>query len=1160
MSELRAVSLDDKYRLERGAALMTGIQALVRLPLDQIRRDRARGWHTAGYVTGYRGSPLGTYDLQLQRARALLEEHRVVHQPAVNEELAATACQGTQQVALFGEQKYDGVFAIWYGKGPGVDRSGDAIRHGNLFGTHPRGGVLLLLGDDHLCESSTTAHQSEYAMVDAMVPVLNPAGVQEILEFGLLGIAMSRFSGAWVALKCVHDTVESTAVVAVDPAHPAIREPEDWTPPEDGLHIRWPDHGIGPSMALAQERRLHRHKLEAVRAFARANALDRIVIEPEEPRLLLVTTGKSYLDVIAALDLLELDFARAARLGLRLYKVGLVFPLEPRGLERAVAGVGRVLVVEEKRPLIEDQMRTLLYDAPLRPLIEGKRDRFGAELFPSYGALAIDRIAAELGRRLGELAGDEALVRRAEALAARAGAAARRTPPVVRLPWFCPGCPHNTSTRVPEGSRALAGIGCHFMAQWMDRDTATFTQMGGEGASWIGQAPFVHREHVFQNVGDGTFYHSGSLAVRAAVAAGCNVTFKILYNDAVAMTGGQKMEVGNLTVPQLVRLLVAEGVREVAVVTDDPHKYPIGTEWPREVRVHPREELDAVQERFRRTPGVTAIVYDQTCAAEKRRRRKRGEYPDPPVRVFVNEEVCEGCGDCGLVSNCVAILPSETPFGTKRRIDQSACNKDYRCLDGFCPSFVTVVGGRPRRAPMAASERLERLPEPVPPPLVRPWGVVVAGIGGTGVVTVAAILAMAAHLEGKGAAGLDMIGLAQKGGAVVSFLKIGPDMATIGAPRVAPGSADLLLGCDLVVSAGPVALPTLARGRTRAVVDAAEIPTGTFTRDPDFRLPGARLRRTLEEAVGAEAVDFLDATGLARRLLGDAIGANLLLVGYACQKGLLPLSPAAVERAIELNGVAVEMNRRAFRFGRLAALDPGEVRRLAGIEGGVPAEAETLDARIARWTARLEAWQDRAWAERYRAFVARVGEVERSRVPGRDDLARAVADALGRLMSYKDEYEVARLFTDGRFEAALAREFEGITRIEYHLAPPLLARRDPRTGHLRKARYGPWMRHVFRLVARLRRLRGTPLDPFGWTRERRTERALIEEYRAQVERLLAGLSPANHALAVEIASLAGRVRGFGHVKERAIADWRARSAALLARFEGRAEPLAAAAE
>jgi len=1155
--QLREVRLEDRYLLERGEVLMTGIQALVRLPLDQRRRDARAGYRTAGYITGYRGSPLGTYDLQLQRARRLLEAHDIVHQPGVNEDLAATACQGTQQVALFGENRFDGVFAIWYGKGPGVDRSGDAIRHGNLFGTHPLGGVLLLLGDDHLCESSTTAHQSEYAMVDAMVPVLNPAGVQEILEFGLYGIAMSRFSGAWVALKCVHDTVESTAVVRVDPDRPHIALPDDWTPPPDGLHIRWPDHGIGPSMALAQERRLHVHKLEAARAFARANGIDRLVTDPDPARLLVVSTGKSWLDLVAALDLLGLSPADLARMGVRLYKPGLTFPLEPVGLERAVRGVERVLVVEEKRPLIEDQMRALLYDHPTRPLIEGKRDRFGQPLFPSHGALSIDRIAVELGRRLVELTGHEELARRVEAIDGMARAA-EVEPPAQRLPWFCPGCPHNTSTRVPEGARAVAGIGCHFMVQWMDRSTATFTQMGGEGASWLGQAPFVHREHVFQNVGDGTFYHSGSLAVRAAVAAGANITFKILYNDAVAMTGGQKMEIGNLTVPQIAQLLAAEGVKEIAVVTDDPHRYPIGVEWPRGVRIYPREQLDEVQERFRRTPGVTAIVYDQTCAAEKRRRRKRGEYPDPPLRLFIHEEVCEGCGDCARKSNCVAVVPVETPFGTKRRIDQSACNKDWSCLEGFCPSFVTVVGGRPRPAAPPELPALDVLPEPALPPLERPMGIVITGIGGTGVITVAAILAMAAHLERKGAVGLDMIGLAQKGGAVVSFLKIGPDMETIGAPRVAVGGADVILGCDLVVTAGRVALPTAARGRTQAVVNEAEIPTGEATRVADFHLPIERLKRTIMGRIGEGAVDFVNASDLARRLLGDAIGANLFLVGRAYQRGLLPVSAAAIERAIALNGVAVDFNRRAFRLGRLSVVDPQQVEHLARHGERETQIPRTLEEIVEHRARHLEAWQDHRWAQRYRAFVARVRQVEAERV-GSDGLTRIVALALARLMSYKDEYEVARLFSDPAFERRLHETFEGVERIEFHLAPPLFASRDPKTGHLRKTRYGPWMRYAFRLLARLRFLRGTPFDIFGHTAERRRERALIGAYQDLVERLLARLAPDNHELAVEIAALALDIRGYGHVKEAAIRDFEAKSAALLARYEGQGE-LAAAAE
>jgi indolepyruvate ferredoxin oxidoreductase len=842
LTELLEVTLDDKYTARAGRIFVTGVQALVRLPLVQRQRDLAAGLNTAGYVTGYRGSPLGAYDQQLERARAHLEAHHVVHRPGVNEDLAATACAGTQQVGLDGESRYDGVFAIWYAKGPGVDRSGDAIRHGNLFGTAKHGGVLLLLGDDHLCESSTTAHQSEYAMVDAMVPVLNPAGVAEILEYGLHGIAMSRYSGAWVALKCVHDTVESTASISADPTRPEIRLPEDHVLPPGGLNIRWPDNGLGQRMALAQEERVHTHKLDAARAFARANGLDRVVLGGEGAWLGVVTTGKSWLDLVAALDELGIDDARARELGLRVYKVGMSWPLEPVGLARAVAGLEKLVVVEEKRGLIESQAKELLYHLPDRPVIVGKRDEAEAPLFPSHGSLSSNQIALALARRLLERREDAALRERLAKLEAVERAAAGYVPAMLRLPYFCPGCPHSTSTRVPEGSKALAGIGCHFMVQWMDRDTRRFTQMGGEGASWLGEAPFGTRPHIFQNVGDGTFYHSGSLAVRAAVAAGADMTFKILYNDAVAMTGGQKMETGSLDVPAITRLLEAEGVGEIAVVTDEPGKYPSNAGFSPGVKVHHRDELDAVQRRLREVKGVTALVHDQTCAAEKRRRRKRGTYPDPDRRVVINELVCEGCGDCGRASNCVAIQPLETELGRKRRIDQSACNKDFRCLDGFCPSFVTVYGGTLRKG-SSGDVPFEALPEPTLPALDGPFGIVVTGVGGTGVVTVAALLGMAAHLEGKGIAALDMIGLAQKGGAVVSHLKIAPTQEEIGAPRVAAGAARLVLGCDLIVAAGAQSVPTMRKGVTAVVVNRDAATTGDFTRAPDLVLPTDRLER-----------------------------------------------------------------------------------------------------------------------------------------------------------------------------------------------------------------------------------------------------------------------------------------------------------------------------
>ncbi|MFO1067216.1 MAG: indolepyruvate ferredoxin oxidoreductase family protein [Geminicoccaceae bacterium] len=1158
MPELLDVSLDDKYALERGRVFLTGIQALVRLPMEQRRRDLAAGLNTGGYITGYRGSPLGAYDQQLSRAKGLLQAHHVVHQPGVNEDLAATACQGTQAVGQDGNARYDGVFAIWYAKGPGVDRSGDAIKHGNLFGSARKGGVLLLLGDDHICESSTTAHQSEYAMVDAMVPILNPSGVQEILEYGLYGIAMSRYSGAWVALKCIHDTVESTASIEVDPARPVIVEPDDFAMPPGGLGYYVPPEIPWPPMALEAEKRIHTAKMEAARAFARANGLDRVVLGRAGARVMVVTTGKSWQDVAAALEALGIDQARAEALGLGVYKVGMVFPLEPVMLERAVAGTELVIVVEEKRGLIESQLKELLYGSEHRPRVVGKQDERGAELFRSYGALDSNTVALAIASRLAERVDDAAIRAAAAALEERQRAAGAGPAALVRLPWFCPGCPHNTSTRSPEGSRTVAGIGCHFMATWMDRDTAGFTQMGGEGASWTGEAPFTNTPHVFQNIGDGTFYHSGSLTVRAAKASGANITFKILYNDAVAMTGGQKMETANLTVPQVAGLLAVEGASEIAIVSDEPEKYPLAA-FPAGTRIHHRDDLDQVQRHMRTVSGVSAIIYDQTCAAEKRRRRKQGEMADPDRRVVINELVCEGCGDCGVKSNCVAVQPLETEFGRKRRIDQSSCNKDFSCLKGFCPSFVTVHGGRLRRGggPVDAGPE-PALPEPVLPVMTGPYGIVVTGIGGTGVITIAALLGMAAHLEGKGFVALDMVGLAQKGGAVVSHLKLAPTPDGIGSPRVAAGGASLLIGCDIVVAAGRTALPTVRKGFTRVVANLEETMTGAFTKSPDLQFPGDRLRRSLTDAAGSDAVTFVDATRIATRLLGDAIGTNLFMVGIAWQQGRIPLSAEAIERAIELNGVAVAMNRRAFRWGRRYAVDPQAVRAAAG-QAETPV-AETLDEIVERRARFLEAYQDAAWAQRYRHSVGRIRAAEQKAVPGAEQLAGAVARSLFKLMAYKDEYEVARLYTDGSFAAQLGREFEGWDRLEFHLAPPILGDRDPVSGHLRKRRFGPWMMTAFRFLASLRRLRGTALDPFGYTAERRGERQQIADYTALLDELVRALAPHNHAIAVELAAVPQAIRGFGHVKDANRDKARAREAELLAAFRTATPTLAQAAE
>jgi indolepyruvate ferredoxin oxidoreductase len=1138
------VHLDDKYTLESGRVFLTGIQALVRLPMEQRRRDLAAGRDTAGYISGYRGSPLGAFDQQLLRASSHLDNHHIRFNPGVNEDLAATAIWGTQQASLQGEGIYDGVFGMWYAKGPGVDRSGDALRHANLAGTAPLGGVLALLGDDHTCESSTTAHQSEFAMVDAMIPILNPAGVQEILDYGLYGIAMSRYAGCWVSLKCMHDTVESTASVVVDPNRVQPRVPGDHELPADGLNIRWPD------APLDQEARLHNHKMEAAQAFCRANNLDRLVFDTPGARVGVITTGKSYLDVRQALVDLGIDQQSAERLGLRLYKVAMPWPLEPEGVARFCEGLDVVVVVEEKRQLLETQIKELMYGRQSAPTVVGKRDAGGRSQFPSNGRLDSNQIAIVIGEQLLARENDPSLAARMAVLRTFSEQASDEPAIMQRLPYFCPGCPHNSSTHVPEGSRALAGIGCHYMALWMDRETATYTQMGAEGASWIGQAPFSARKHVFQNIGDGTYFHSGLLPIRAAVAAGTDITFKILYNDAVAMTGGQPMD-GPLTVPMITQQVHAEGVKRVVVVTDEPDKYPSEAGFAPEVTVHHRDELDVVQRELREIAGTTVLVYDQTCAAEKRRRRKRGTYPDPDRRVFINEAVCEGCGDCGVASNCVAIIPKDTPFGRKRAIDQSACNKDYSCVEGFCPSFVSVHGGQLRRRAVAGAAietGFEDLPEPALPALGTAYGVVVTGVGGTGVVTVGALLGMAAHLEGKGCGILDMIGLAQKGGAVMTHLRVAARPEDITAVRIAPGGADLLLGCDIVVAGGRDALAAARSDGTHAIVNTHEAMPGEFTRMSDLAFPAASLRNAITAKVGGNHATFVDASDLATTLLGDSIGGNLLLLGYAYQRGLVPVGAASIERAIELNGVAVEMNKQAFLWGRRAAEWPERVAQVCGTHAAGTVEVEipeTLDDLIADRAASLVAYQDAALAERYKALVERVRAAERERAKGCSGLAEAVARYYYKLLAYKDEYEVARLYSDPRFTTTLESQFTGDYRIEFHLAPPWLSgsRRDG--GRPRKRRFGQWMLRVFGVLARLRGLRGTPFDPFGYSADRRLERQLIRAYEARVEELLGKISAENHSLALAIASIPDGIRGFGHVKRAHVEAAREKEAELL---------------
>ncbi len=1141
------VSLDDKYTLQEGRVFLTGTQALVRMPMMQYLRDKAAGANTACYISGYRGSPLGGYDQQLWAAKKQLAEHHIVFQPGVNEDLAATACWGTQQAHFEGDNKYDGVFAIWYGKGPGVDRTGDAFRHGNLAGSASLGGVLCLMGDDHTCESSTTAHQSEFAMVDAMIPILNPAGVQEVLDYGLYGWALSRYSGCWVGLKCMKDTIDASASVDVSPARVSIVIPADFQMPAGGLNIRWPD------APLEQEARLHTWKLEAAKAFARANSLDQVVMDSPDAKLGIATCGKSYMDVRQALAYLGIDDAEAARLGLRIYKVGMTWPLEPTGAVKFAEGLQKIIVVEEKRALIETQLKETLYGRAAAPEVIGKRDELGKILFQSNAALDPNEIAIAIGRRILERVNDAQLAARVaeqEQLAARVS----EKPAMDRTPYFCSGCPHNTGTRVPEGSRALAGIGCHFMAQWMDRNTAGFTQMGGEGASWVGEAPFVKTSHMFQNIGDGTYYHSGLLAVRAAAASGVNVTYKILYNDAVAMTGGQHVD-GPLTVPQITLQVYSEGAKKIAVVTDEPEKYPSTVEWAPGVTIHHRDDYDQVQRQFREVPGLSVIIYDQTCAAEKRRRRKRNQYPDPAKRAFINDLVCEGCGDCGVKSNCVSVLPLETEFGRKRMIDQSSCNKDYSCVNGFCPSFVTVHGGGVRKGRSApAGQNVDTLfaavPEPRLPSLDQPYGIMVTGVGGTGVVTIGAIVGMAAHLEGKGFGGLDMAGLAQKGGSVWSHLQIAADPDDIKTVRLGSGGARLVLGCDLVVSASQKTLDT-ARTGTRVVANIHQQMTGDFTRNANMQFPAQSLKRTISKGVGEGNAEFVDATRIATALIGDSIATNMFMLGYAFQKGLVPVSSAAINKAIELNGAAVKMNQAAFLWGRRTAVDPAAVERLVAPKPetvAATAMSQTIEEMVARRVEFLTGYQNAAYAEWYRSLVERVKQAEIAKAKGLTGLAEAVARYYFKLLAYKDEYEVARLYADPAFMEKIRSQFEGDYKLHFHLAPPLFSKRDPVTGELRKSEYGTWVFSAFKVLAKLRGLRGTALDIFGYTPERRMERRLIGEYEAVIEEIIGKLGPDNHALAVKIASIPEEIRGYGHIKDRNLKTAKAKEVELLAAF------------
>jgi len=1139
---LAEIRLDDKYRLATGHLYLTGTQALTRLPMLQKQRDAAAGLNTACFISGYRGSPLGGLDKSLWEAREFLQQNAIHFQPGVNEELGATAVWGSQQTNLFPGARYDGVFAMWYGKGPGVDRSGDVFKHGNSAGVSPHGGVLVLAGDDHGCKSSTIAHQSEHAFIAASMPVLNPANVQEILDYGIIGWELSRYSGCWVALKTIAENVDSSAVVDVDPQRVKVTIPDDFELPEDGVHIRWPDP------PLAQEKRLNVYKIYAARAFAHANGLNKVMLDSPNPRLGIITTGKSYLDVRQALDDLGLDEALCAQIGLRVLKIGMSWPLEPVSVHAFAEGLDEILVVEEKRSIIEDQLTGQLYNWPVgkRPRVVGEFDEQGRSLLPNLGELTPAMIARVIARRLAPIYTSEVIEARLKFLDAKEKALAARSYSTVRTPHFCSGCPHNSSTKVPEGSRAMGGIGCHYMTQWMNRSTDTFTQMGGEGVTWIGQAPFTDTPHVFQNLGDGTYFHSGHLALRAAVAAGVNITYKILYNDAVAMTGGQPVD-GELRVDQLSQQVFAEGVKRIAVVSDEPDKYPSRSTFAPITSFHHRRELDAVQRELREFKGVSVIIYDQTCATEKRRRRKRGKLVDPARRAFINSAVCEGCGDCSVKSNCLSVLPLETELGRKREIDQNACNKDFSCLDGFCPSFVTVHGGQLRQPQaLGAGALFVALPEPRQPAMDRPWNILLPGVGGSGVTTVGALLGMAAHLESKGCTVLDQAGLAQKFGPVNTHVRIAARQDDIYAVRIAAGEADLLIGCDLVVAAGEDALAKLNEKVSHAVINDHEAATAEFTRNPDAQVPGAAMRQALIDAVGAEKTWFVDATQLATRLLGDSIATNLFMLGYAYQKGLVPISAQAIDKAIELNNVAVEFNQQAFLWGRRAAYDAAAIERLVRPQGTESKRCETLDEVIEDRVVRLTAYQNARYAERYRQLV--------SRVRARDSdpqqrLTEAVARYYFKLLAYKDEYEVARLYSDAAFSEALHGQFQGDFRLQFHLAPSWLSRTDPVTGEPRKRSFGPWMLNAFKVLAKLRVLRGTWLDPFGHSEERKLEQALISEYERSIGQLLDALDAGNYETALAIAELPEQIRGYGHVKEKAVERARAQERQLRERMK-----------
>ncbi|WP_328185496.1 indolepyruvate ferredoxin oxidoreductase family protein [Marinobacter sp. OP 3.4] len=1131
--QLDDYKLEDRYLRESGRVFLTGTQALVRIPLMQAALDRRQGLNTAGMVSGYRGSPLGAYDQALWQAGDLLEQNRIDFVPAINEDLAATIMLGTQQVETDDDRQVDGVFGLWYGKGPGVDRAGDALKHGTTYGSSPHGGVLVVAGDDHGCVSSSMPHQSDVAFMSFFMPTINPANIAEYLEFGLWGYALSRYSGCWVGFKAISETVESAASVELPPL-PEFVTPDDFTPPADGLHYRWPDLP-GPQLETRIE-----HKLAAVQAFARANPIDRCLYNNRDARFGIVTTGKGHLDLLEALDLLGIDEDRARKMGLDIYKIGMVWPLERKGVLDFVHGKQEVLVIEEKRGIIESQIKETMSepDRPGEVLITGKQDELGRPLIPYVGELSPKLVAGFLAARLGrffEIDFNERL------MAINTMTTAQDPGGVRRLPYFCSGCPHNTSTKVPEGSKALAGIGCHFMASWMGRNTESLIQMGGEGVNWIGKSRYTGNPHVFQNLGEGTYFHSGSMAIRQAVAAGINITYKILFNDAVAMTGGQPVD-GQITVDAIAQQVASEGVKRVVVLSDEPEKYDGHKDrFPKDVTFHDRSELDQVQRELRDIPGCTVLIYDQTCAAEKRRRRKRQQFPDPAKRAFINHHVCEGCGDCSVQSNCLSVVPRKTELGRKRKIDQSSCNKDYSCVNGFCPSFVTIEGGQLRKSRgmdtgSVLTRKLADVPAPELPAMTGSYDLLVGGVGGTGVVTVGQLITMAAHLESKGASVLDFMGFAQKGGTVLSYVRMAPSPDRLHQVRTSNGQADAVIACDLVVASSQKALSVLRPNHTRIVANEAELPTADYVLYRDADMQADKRLDILRNAVGDDHFARLDANGIADRLMGDTVFSNVMMLGFAWQKGLLPLSEAALMKAIELNGVAVDRNKEAFGWGRLAAVDLPAITDLLEGNQAEPVEVKpepTLDQLIDTRYHHLVAYQSRRWADQYRASVANVRKAEESLGHTNGLLTRAVAQQLYRFMAYKDEYEVARLFAETDFMKEVNDTFEGDFQVHFHLAPPIMNKGTDAQGRPRKRKFGPWMFRAFKLLAKFRGLRGTAIDPFRYSADRKLDRALLKEYQALVDRIEKGLDASNYDTFLQLAELPADVRGYGPVREQA---------------------------